>query len=85
MQGVICLKGDQMKIPEDELEQVEYWKNKFKTSMFELSNLRLESNPELSLSEIKEDFILEKMATIYVGAVSLGKQVRSLQKQLDEM
>jgi len=63
----------------DELILIEEWKKRFQKTMDEIVSLKLESNPELDTKILKEDYLLEKMATIYVGTIQLGRRVKELE------
>ena len=48
----------------DDMALIEEWKAKFQTSMDENVSLKLEGNPELDLNRLRENYMLEKLATI---------------------
>ncbi len=67
----------------DELELIQEWKDKFRKSMEEQVELALESNPETDTQKIKEEYFLNKLATLFVGSIELGKKVRNMETQLN--
>ena len=70
-----------MNEPKNDFELIEYWKEKFKKSMEESVTLLLESDPSLDEQKIREEYILEKLATLMVGCQELGKEIRELKEK----
>ena len=64
----------------DDMALIEEWKAKFQASMDENVSLKLEGNPELDLNRLRENYMLEKLATIYVGTIHLGRRVKDLEE-----
>lgn len=63
---------------------IEKWRDKFKESMEYIVDLKLQANPNADRQKLKEEYMLEKMATIYVGTMALGRQLRELEEKFNE-
>jgi hypothetical protein len=74
-----------MNSSEDDFQEIAKMKEKWKEHLEEFVALNLKVDPERSVQDIKEEYFLEKMSTIHRGTVLLGREVRELQKKLDEL
>ena len=73
-----------MEQSEDDFELIKKWKEKFKATMDEIVKLQMEANPKADPTQFKVDYLIEKIATIFVGTVIQGRQIRELEKKLNE-
>ena len=71
--------------PECNIESVKKWSAKFRAEMDEQLELMLKLNPALDVQIAKENLLLDKMATIFIGSVELGRQIRALQEQVNAL
>ena len=68
---------------QDEHEFIEEWSQKFKEQIDERVRNRLELNPNENPLELREQALLEKLAVVYAGCVSLGEKVRELESKIE--
>ena len=45
--------------------------------------IKLELNPDENPTELREQVLLEKLAAVYAGCVSLGERVKELESRLN--
>jgi hypothetical protein len=71
-----------METPSFDLSRVDFWTQKFRTSLEKQQRLATEINPGVNLEKVREEFLLSKLATLMVGCEALGAEVRELKAQL---
>ena len=68
---------------QDEHAFIEEWSQKFKEQIDERVRIKLELNPDENPTELREQVLLEKLAAVYAGCVSLGERVKELESRLN--
>ncbi len=67
----------------DQLKLIQEWKQKFQKAMLEQVELRVAADPEVDSQQVREEYLLEKMATLMVGSIELGRKIRDIEARLD--
>ena len=68
-----------MSAEDDPLNRIEAWVLKFEASLEEQVALGLQASPESSETQLREKWLLNKIATLQVGLEELGKELRALE------
>ncbi len=64
-------------------EKIKLWKEKFQDSLQKQVKTMMQADPALTESEAKDQWYLNRLATIMVGTEELGKRIINLEKQLE--
>ena len=67
---------------DDSLDRVDEWKDKFKSQLESHIEQVSSLDPEKTVSEIKEEWFINKLATLMVGSELLGNKIRELEERL---
>jgi len=68
-----------------DLQLIDQWTEKLSQSMLEQIELKLKSDPTLDVQSLKDEFLLNKLATVYIGAVGLGRQIKELEEKVNAL
>lgn len=68
-----------MESGDNSLDKIQYWTEKFKSSMDEQISLQIEATPNSDPTQLKELYLLNKLATLTVAMEQLGKRVTALE------
>lgn len=67
-----------------ELASARKWQMKLRAAMDEVVSLKLRTDPGAHAQRLREDFLLEKLGTLFVACTSLSQRVKALERRLED-
>lgn len=74
-----------MKEASDISDRLDFWVDKITKSLGEHVELSLQAHPEMTKDEAKDLYFINKIATLTVGMEELGKQLRSIKQEVNQI